>query len=52
MLAHELPLVPVVEAGRLVGVLTQDDVTQGLRLYRLHRPGAAWPGARVRPRTA
>jgi hypothetical protein len=32
----------VVEAGRLVGVLVQDDVIRGLRLYQLQRHPAGW----------
>jgi Zn-dependent protease/CBS domain-containing protein len=52
MTAQKLPLVPVIEAGRLAGVLTHEDVARGLRLYQLQRPAAAWHPERARPRTA
>jgi Zn-dependent protease/CBS domain-containing protein len=51
MATSKLPLVPVVEAGRLVGVLVQDDVIRGLRLYQLQRP-AGWRPAHAGARTA
>jgi hypothetical protein len=52
MMAQDLPLVPVVEAGRLVGVLARDDVARGLRLYQLQRHATGWHTAGTRERTA
>jgi Zn-dependent protease/CBS domain-containing protein len=35
------PAVPVVDEGRLIGVLHHDDIVRGLRLYQLHGPSDA-----------
>lgn len=42
-----LPELPVVEEGRLAGVLSQEDLARGIELYELgRRPGERWPYGR------
>jgi Zn-dependent protease len=53
MSERRLPTVPVVDDGRVVGVLDQDDITRVLRLGELERSRRASPvGGRQRERTA
>ena len=48
MSERRIPLVPVVAGDELVGVLTQEDIVRGLRLYQwlptraVHRVAHSW----------